>query len=98
LIGPPFKKGKKYYISSGNFSIRNRQQASFAQYLLDAIWPAAGFMGTEIRCLMKLENGDEEKDVQSRVRARGGFRRVGAFRFRGQTVIWIFMCKCCASG
>jgi hypothetical protein len=33
------------------------------------IWPAAGSVDTEIRCLMELEGSDAEKDVQPRVQA-----------------------------
>ena len=31
------------------------------------VWPAAGFVDTEIRCLTELESGDAEKEVQPRV-------------------------------
>ena len=35
----------------------------------DAMWPAAGFVDTEIRCLTELEIGNAKKEVQSRVQA-----------------------------
>lgn len=34
-----------------------------------SIWPAAGFVDTEIRCLTELESGNAEKEVQPRVQA-----------------------------
>lgn len=34
-----------------------------------AIWPAAGFVDTEIRCLTELESWNAEKEVQPRVQA-----------------------------
>ena len=33
------------------------------------VWPAAGFVDTEIRCLTELEIGNAKKEVQSRVQA-----------------------------
>ncbi|UDL88387.1 hypothetical protein LGH82_25115 [Mesorhizobium sp. PAMC28654] len=33
------------------------------------LWPAAGFVDTEIRCLTELESGNAEKEVQPRVQA-----------------------------
>ena len=36
------------------------------------VWPAAGFVDTEIRCFMKPEVGDAETQVQSGVQGRGG--------------------------
>ena len=38
-------------------------------FMLVAVWPAAGFVDTEIRCLTELESGDAEKEVQPRVQA-----------------------------
>lgn len=34
-----------------------------------AVWPAAGFVDTEVRCLTGLENGNAKKEVQPRVQA-----------------------------
>ncbi len=33
------------------------------------VWPAAGFVDTEIRCLTELESGNAKKEVQPRVQA-----------------------------
>ena len=38
-------------------------------YGLANLWPAAGFVDTEIRCLTELESGNAEKEVQPRVQA-----------------------------
>jgi hypothetical protein len=35
--------------------------------LVPAVWPAAGFVDTEIRCLTELESWNAEKEVQPRV-------------------------------
>lgn len=29
-----------------------------------SMWPAAGFVDTEIRCLTELESGDAKKEIQ----------------------------------
>jgi len=34
-----------------------------------SVWPAAGFVDTEIRCLTELESWNAEKEVQPRVQA-----------------------------
>lgn len=36
---------------------------------IEALWPAAGFVDTEIRCLTELESWNAEKEVQPRVQA-----------------------------
>jgi len=43
--------------------------------LRGAVWPAAGFVDTEIGCFMKPEVADAETEVQSRVQGRGGSAR-----------------------
>ena len=35
----------------------------------DVLWPAAGFVDTEIRCLAELESGNAEKKIQPGVQA-----------------------------
>jgi hypothetical protein len=35
--------------------------------LTDKLWPAAGFVDTEIRCLTELESWNAETEVQPRV-------------------------------
>jgi hypothetical protein len=35
----------------------------------ESLWPAAGFVDTEIRCLTELESGNAKKEVQPRIQA-----------------------------
>jgi len=53
------------YISEGHFDRLRKHECRPG----DILWPAAGFVDTEIRCLTELENGNAEKEVQPRVQA-----------------------------
>ena len=43
-----------------------------SSFLASGIWPAAGFVDTEIGCFREPEASDAEAQVQSRVQDRGG--------------------------
>ncbi len=49
--------------------IGERIKGTFPSSWLEAGWPAAGFVDTEIRCLTELESGNAKKEVQPRVQA-----------------------------
>lgn len=70
LVGMELSEGirptlrKKVAIGGADFRAEKR-----------VIWPAAGFVDTEIGCFMKPEVADAETEVQSRVQGRGGSAR-----------------------
>lgn len=60
-------------MGTGNFSDDFKRDA-VAQitergYPVAEVWPAAGFLDTEIRCFTELESWNAETEVQPRVQA-----------------------------
>lgn len=54
---------------AGAFSSVSQSGGGVAEFLPIKLWPAAGFVDTEIRCLTELESGNAETEVQPRVHA-----------------------------
>ena len=54
-------------VASG--PIRGRESVVIETPRAPGAWPAAGFVDTELRCLMELEVSNAETEVQPRVQA-----------------------------
>jgi hypothetical protein len=62
------KRGVRYCKgTSGAVFPFKRMVARNKPKLTDKLWPAAGFVDTEIRCLTELESWNAETEVQPRV-------------------------------